>query len=253
LSRDWRADVRVIRAIAAVGLLQTMPAFYACAAPAVTAYHIVLSRRALAAGEQIEVRLEPPPPRGTLVDWDGAKRGGADLSSPYSRQAVYTAPFVIPAGTSPAVIRARLSGSEVGRISIVDNVELLPSAVPGTDDCLGPGQTFSTVEGTVVPDWNQAPRLEGVVVNMGDPEYPRGAANRGLTGMIPLRALICRTGHALVAYLETSYDDKMDPIEPDRELANAALAIVRARSFTPLKQGGAEVAGWIEVLVSFRQ
>src|SRR5207247_5298721 len=110
------------------------------------AYHIVLSRCAVGAGEQVEMRLLPPVPPGVRVSWPEAS-GRTELI--YS--AVYRAPYVIPVGTPPAKVGVGISGSGV-RTIVSTEIELVPGSVPGAEGCLGPGQTFSTATGTIVPD-----------------------------------------------------------------------------------------------------
>ena len=58
------------------------------APPGSDAYHIVLSRRAVAAGEWVDLRLAPPAPAGARVTWWVASgTSGIGLGAP-----VYRAP-----------------------------------------------------------------------------------------------------------------------------------------------------------------
>ncbi len=222
-------------------------------APATEAYHVVCARKALAAGEQVDVRLEPAPPPGTYIYWRTAEQIGMTPGAPEASRAVYTAPFVIPAGSPPAEIRVDLSGPQTGRIGFVGHVDLVPSALPGVPDCLASGQRYSTERGTIEPDGSTVTRVEGIVVHMADPEYPKIAISRGLTDVVPLRVLLCTSGRVLAAYPQTSYDNNREPIEHERVLTEAATTIIRSRTFAPLMRDSSPVAGWMHVHVAFRQ
>lgn len=222
-------------------------------APSLGAYHVACARRALSAGDQVEVKLEPAPPPGTRVYWRNAQQVGMNPAAVEACRAVYTAPFVIPAGSPPASIRVDLSGPETGRIGFTGQVDLEPSALPGTADCLGPGQSFSTDYGAIEPSDGQLfSRMEPVIVHMNDPEYPQVAVKRGLTDQVPVLALLCRSGRVLAAHLQNSYSDNREPIEREPALIEAALAITQSRTFAPVLRDGQPVAGWIHVDVAFR-
>ena len=232
---------------AALVLAQPVPA-----APAMQAYHVVFARQALAAGEQVDVRLEPAPPPGTSIFWRNAQQIGMNPASAGAARAVFTAPFVIPAGTPAVEIRVDLSGAQTGRVGFVGRIDLVPSAVPGSGDCLAPGQTYSADYGTLGPEGPPISRAEAVIVHMSDPEYPKSAVSRGLTDVVPLSVLLCTSGRVLAAYLLTSYGDNGLPIEHDRVLTDAAIPIARSRTFAPLLSDGTPIAGWIHVQVAFR-
>jgi hypothetical protein len=168
-------------------------------------------------------------------------------------RAVYTAPFVILPGSPPAEIHVDLSGAQTGRVGFVGRVDLVPSVLPHTADCLAADQTYSPDYGTIVSDGSTILRAEAVVVHMVDPEYPRAAVSRGLTDVVPLRVLLCTSGRVLAAYPQTSYDDNRQPIEHERILTEAAVAIASSRKFAPLLRDGTPAAGWIHVDVFFRQ
>ncbi len=221
-------------------------------APAMDAYHVVCARRALSAGEQVEVRLQPAPPPGTYIYWRNAQPIGMSPAADEAGKAVYTAPFVIRPGSPPAEIRVDLSGAQTGRVGFVGRVDLVPSVLPHSADCLGAGQTYSPDYGMIEPDGSTITRAEGVVVHTADPEYPRVAASRGLTDVIPLRVLLCTSGRVLAAYPLTTYDDHRQPIDHERVLTEAAVAVASSRTFVPLLRDGTPVAGWIHVHVAFR-
>jgi hypothetical protein len=212
------------------------------------AYHIVLSRQALRAGEQVEMKLLPPVPPGVRVMWPEAT-GKTHLI--YS--AVYRAPYVIPPGTPPARISVGISGAGI-RTTASTEITLLPSSVPGTEDCLGPGQSFSTTAGTIVPDYTYADELPQLIHSV-TPDYPRSALARGIEDTIPVVAMLCRTGHVLDAYSPPSYVNVGDlqPIERDPKLVEAAIAAVRQYVFAPAMQSGQAIAIWIHIPVAFRR
>src|SRR5262245_55272018 len=100
------------------------------------AYHVVCARRALSAGEQVEVRLEPAPPPGLYLDWRNAQQIGMSPAAAEADRAVYTAPFVIEPGSPSAEIRVDLSGAQTGRVGFVGRVDLVSSDLPHSADCL---------------------------------------------------------------------------------------------------------------------
>ncbi len=211
-------------------------------------YHIVLARRALSAGEEIEMRLLPPVPRGVFVSWPTAS--GTDQLI-YS--AKYRAPFVIPPGTPPARVSVGISAPG-WKTTVTEEIELLPSSVPGAEDCLGPGQSFSTAAGTIVPEYTPADVLPEVVHSVA-PDYPRSDWARGIEGTVPVRALLCRTGRVLAAYVLPRYarPGVLEPIPLDPKMAEAAVAAVRQYVFTPAIKSGQPMATWIDVPVPFRR
>ena len=221
-------------------------------APAFDAYHVVSAKRALSAGEQVEVRLEPAPPAGTSIYWRNAQQIGMSPVAAEAGRAVYTAPFVILPGSAPAEIRVDLSGAETGRVGFVGRVDLVPSVLPSSAECLASDQTYSPDYGTIEPGSSTITRADGVVVHMSDPEYPKVAVSRGLTDVVPLSVLLCTSGQVLAAYPLTSYDDNHQPIDHQRILTQAAVAIASSRTFAPLIRDGTPVAGWIHVHVAFR-
>src|SRR5262245_41443788 len=157
--------MKLLRLLTVVALGWGAPTW---AAPPLSAYHVVVPQKALSAGEQVEVRLEPAPPSGTYIYWRNA---GVLSGRLYSDDAIYTAPFVIAPGSPPADIRVDLSGAETGRVGFDGHVDLIPSSLPLSDECLGSGQSFSTDHGSIAPYGSTATenyfrRLEEVVVHM---------------------------------------------------------------------------------------
>lgn len=244
--------MKCVAALLGIASLTLVVAPRVLAAPPLHAYHVVCAKRALVAGGQVEVRLEPTPPPGTYIYWRTAEQIGRSPGAPEAGRAVFTAPFVIPAGSPPAEIRVDLSGPQTGRVGFVGHVDLIPSALPESADCLGRGQAYSSAYGTIEPDASTITRVEEVIVHMSDPQYPKVAVSRGLTDVVPVHVLLCTSGRVLAAYLLTSYDDNRQPIEHDRILTEAAVTVASSRTFAPLLRDGASVAGWMHLQVAFR-
>lgn len=235
----------VVVLLSAVGLLTA-----ATAAPAESgAYHLVLPRRALGAGERVGLKLVPPVPQGLRVNygvWVGTS--GIGLNPP-----VYRAPYVIHPGTPPAKVFASFSGQGV-RASVSTEIELRTGSVPGADDCLGPGQSYSTIWGDIEPGYMRLDVLPQLVHSVA-PEYPRSDFVRGVEDTIAIAALVCRSGRVLDAYARTRYRGTHDlqPIEDDAKLVEAALAAVRQYVFSPGMVSEHAVAEWVENVVVFRR
>lgn len=214
-------------------------------------YHLVVPRRAVGAGEQVELRLEPPAPAGLRVNWTVVGLGNhmAGLSLP-----LYRAPYVIPAGTPPAKVTVGLSGPGV-RIGVSAEIELQPGRLPGAEECLGPGETFSTVWGDIELTGNFYVDTLPELIHRVDPVYPRNEFERGRGDTLTVNALVCRSGHVLDAYAIPRYRDRNDrePIEADRRLADAAIAAVRQYLFHPAMSYGQPVAVWVATRVIFRR
>lgn len=241
--------MRLAKVICAYVLIQ--PAL-ALAAPPIDGvqYHIVLSRQSARAGEVVEMRLVPPVPVGVRVAWPEAS-GKTNLI--YS--ALYRAPFVIPPGTPPARVAVGISGQGF-KTSVSTEIELIPSSLPGSEDCLGPGQSFSTTAGTILPDYTPADELPELVHSV-DPVYPRTFQARRIEETVPVLVLVCRTGRVLDAYVPYSYKDIEDinnanPIERDPRLVDAALDAARQFIFKPAKKSGEAFATWVHTGVRFR-
>jgi hypothetical protein len=211
-------------------------------------YHIVVPRQALRAGESVELMLLPPVPPGVRVNWIEAT-GKTNLI--YS--ATYRAPYVIPPGTPPVTVGVGISGEGI-RTSVSTQITLLPSSVAGCEDCLGPGQSFSTTSGTLVPDNPGSVDEPPELIHRVDPAYPRSAEARGIEEGIVLRALVCRTGRVLDAYALPSFAHigDLQPIEKDPKLVEAAIAAVRQYVFKPAIKSGQAIAVWVGTVVKFQ-
>src|SRR2546426_717764 len=157
----------ILFSILAIASMGSAPCVSAAPSPS-TEYHIVLPRRAITAGERITLRLAPPPPTGVrLLWWVQEETAGTGLQ-PYG---VYTAPYIIPAGTPSAKVTAALTGSGIKK-SVQTEIQLVPGSLPGAEDCLGPGQVFSTV--TVGFDSGiTLPSSPVGLIHRVDPDYPR--------------------------------------------------------------------------------
>ena len=211
------------------------------------AYHIVLPRRAVGAGERVELRLEPPAPAGLTVNyWVSVGSSGLGMNP-------YRAPYVIPPGTPPATVSASFSGQGV-RASVSTEIELLPGSVPGAEDCLGPGQSFSRAYGTIVPEYTPLDVLPQLIHSV-EPEYPRSAFVRGIEDTIAFNALVCRSGRVLDAVALQRYRGTtvLQPIEDDPRLVEAAMAAVKQYVFSPGMAAGQPVAVWVGTQVVFRR
>jgi hypothetical protein len=211
-------------------------------------FHIVLSRKALRAGEQVEMKLLPPVPPGVRASWHSAT--GKEQLTYYS---TYRAPYVIPAGAPPATVRVSLSGLGI-KTTLSAEIELLPSSIADADSCLGPNQSFSMTGAGLVPDFVFVDDLPNVLQHVA-PAYPKDALVRGLEDTIPIQALVCRTGRVLDAYALESYanTDDVHPVEHDPKLVEAAIAAVRQYIFSPARKDGQAMAVWVMVPVAFRR
>lgn len=240
-----RPRALILIACASLGSLAAQPAM---SAPAESGpYHIVLPKRALHAGETVEFKLVPPPPAGVRVNGITISTGNGQ---PHG---VYRAPYVVAPGTPPALVTVSISGSGI-KASVTAEIELLPGSVPGTEDCLGPGQSFSTDAAGIAPDYIALDELPEVI-HIVEPEYPRSAFTRGIEDTIHVRMLVCRSGRVLDAYALPSYRDlgpNPEPVEHDPKLVEAALAATRQYVFSPGIVNGHAVAVMVVTAVAFR-
>lgn len=228
--------------------VSSAPAVLSAAPRESDAYHIVFAQRPVSAGERVELRLAPPVPEGVRLHW-----GIASGTMGYGiEQGIYRAPYVIPPGTPPVTVTAALSGPGI-RTAVTAQIELLPSSIPGAADCLGPGQSFSPVLGTIEPGYTYSDELPELISRV-EPDYPRSAFVRGIEDTIPISVLVCRSGRVLDAYALTSFLDLRDmvPVEHDPKLVEAALAAARQYVFKPALVQGQPIATWVHVPVSFR-
>lgn len=213
------------------------------------AYHIVVPHRALRAGERVRYRIEPPPPADARVTHGVAVELGRDgRLSP-----VYQAPFVIPPGTPPARVSISFSGP-TERFTASAEIELLPGSVAGAEDCLGPGQSFSTTSGTIEPDYIQLDELPEIIHRV-EPDYPRSAYVRGVEDTLSVKLLVCRSGRVLDARVLARYRDRtsLEPVEQDPKLVEAAEAAALQFVCKPGRVSGQAVAVWVHTPIVFRR
>src|SRR5262245_47297832 len=99
-----------------LSIATVLPAAIVAAAPPTDPYHLVMSRRVLSAGEDIQFRVEPSPPPGVVVHYSGGSPTSGFVSGRYR------APYVIPVGCPPATVTATLSGAGI-KTSVTAQVE----------------------------------------------------------------------------------------------------------------------------------
>ena len=216
------------------------------ASSASVAYEIVLSRPAAAAGDHIEMTLSPPAPRGIRVKWFvGSGASGLGLDQP-----VYRAPYRILPGAPPVTVSAAFTSGGANTL-VTAEIELVPGFLPA-EDCLGPGQEFSSVIGDIEPNYSQFDELPKILERV-EPQLARGAGRRGVRDTIPVRALVCRSGRVLDAVVPPIYRDPQDarPIQRDARLVEAAVAAVRQFVFKPAEVAGQPIAFWVNVPIVF--
>jgi hypothetical protein len=133
-------------------------------------------------------------------------------------------------------------------------IELAPGTAPGAEDCLGPGQSFTSTHGDFdsehgLPD--ELPQL----VQRAAPEYPRSALARGVEDTITVIALVCRSGRVLDAYVPPGFVSLHPevPIERDPKLVQAAIAAAMQFGFRPARVAGEPIATWVGVSVPFAE
>jgi len=207
-------------------------------------YRIVLSQPRAGAGEDVFLTIVPPPDPGVHVRW----RNAIDRHTAPG-EATYNAPFVIAQGAAPARIEARISGPNFETTTSAD-IKLLPGSADGSDECLGPGQSYSAESGTMEPDerpLDRAPEFIG----SADPFYPPGEAFKSMGDTIVVSVLVCRTGRVMSAYAVPTYAGPFDsdPIPHDPVMVDAALLAVRKYMFMPAWREGQTVAAWTSVRV----
>lgn len=222
----------------------------AAAAPPVSQahYHIVVSRQTLGAGEHADLKLEPPVPAGVRVHWESPVDAGGSNSA----TATYRAPFVIAPSAPPVTITVSIGDKRDGS-SASTVIALNESQAQGSEECLGPGQSFSTTSADIVPHYTFADDLPEAIRRV-DPEYAKSARSRGATQTIMVNALVCRSGEVLDAYPADSFTNPGDsqPIEHDPKLVAAAVDAVRRYVFKPAVASGHPIAVWVVVPVKFK-
>jgi TonB family protein len=198
--------------------------------------------RPLQAGEVVEFRIEPPLPDGVRAGWSASRRNVSARVAAH-----YTAPYIVEAGASPVTITATLYGPDRSEPTTSIQIHLLPGAVAGAEECLGPGQSFSPVAG-VFPDYVYVGELPEAIHRV-DAEIPRSPSARGVEQVIVVRAFVCRTGKVIDAYAPEVIRNPPEPNDP--KLTAAALAAVRRWEFKPARLQGEAVAVVVDVPIRF--
>jgi hypothetical protein len=213
-------------------------------AAAAPSYHIVLSQPRAGAGEDVFLSIVPPPDPGVRVRW----RNAVDRHMTPG-EATYNAPFVIVPGAPPARVEASISGPGFQTIAAAD-IKLLPGSAEGSDECLGPGQSYSPEAGTMEPDERPLDRAPEYI-GSADPFYPPGESFRAMDDTILVSVLVCRTGRVISAFAVPTYASPFDrdPVPHDPVMVDAALIAVRKYMFMPASRDGQPVAAWTAVRV----
>ncbi len=117
-----------------------------------------------------------------------------------------------------------------------ETLRLAEGSVPGAESCLGPGQKWS--DGGRDFDQTLSTDDIGELLVRVEPQYPASARARGITGTVPVLALVCRTGRVLDARVP-----QMDPAQPElAPLHEAALEAARQCVFRAPTISGQPVA-----------
>jgi len=248
VTRRLRSRATSIVLAASCALASVAGSWVAVATGAPVAYRLQPSRRVASAGEHVELRLSPPAPRGIRVKWFvGSGERGLELDQP-----VYRAPYLILPATPPVTVSAAFSDGRRNTL-VTAVVELLPSDLEATEDCLGPGQEFSSVVGDIEPNYSEFEEPPKILERV-EPQLAQGVPARGVRDTIPVRALVCRSGRVLDALVPPIYRDPSDPrpIARDERLVEAAVAAVRHFVFKPAVVAGQPIAFWVNVPIVFR-
>lgn len=226
----------VRRPAALAAALVSVLATAASAAPAPEAYHIVSHRVPLRAGEHAFIRISPEPPAGVLEVIYVTTAGGRTQSL----VGPYRAPYVIEAGTPPVQVTAVLTG-EGWRREAKSTIELVPSSVLGSADCLGPGQTF-------LPEYGDIAGPAGELSDMPVLLYPVTAKLPGYAGTVVVRTLVCRSGRVIDAVVPPGMvgDPRVRESMRDARVLEVAENAARKALF-----GRGRAAAWLEIPVSF--
>jgi TonB family protein len=118
-------------------------------------------------------------------------------------------------------------------------IELSTGAVPGAEDCLGPGQSWD--ENGRTPTYVQVDELPEAITRV-QPEYSKSMQARGLSGGLIVNALVCRSGRVLDASAQWGRDRTPIP-----ELEAAAVAAAKQWVFKPGAVGGQPVATFVAI------
>jgi len=209
-------------------------------------YHIVVPSRPIQPGETVLLRLEPEPPPDVWVFWRIIPIEGLQRNWVARR---YRAPYVVSPGHPPVAISVGLSKGD-WKQTVTTELDLASGSVPGSEDCLGSGQTFSETSGdldirSAYCSLEDDPRL----IHAVEPDYPQSSLVRGSEATITVHILVCKTGRVLDAYAPSVYRGlPLDVVERDPKLVEAAVNAAKRYEFAP----GA-CAAWVSVGVRFHR
>ena len=215
------------------------------AVPREEAAHLVVERRALRPLEGMVVRLRPVPPADVEVRW----RGGSRIPSTRG-ETWYQAPYVVTPERASARIVAILARGK-NQVEVETTIALEPGAVPGTEECLGPGQSFSPDGPDILPPYtpfDEFPRI----VQRAEPRVPPGHEPRDGDVTITLHVLLCRTGRVLDAWAPAIHGQPGGiPREQDPRLVAAAIEAALQYEFEPARAAGEPIAVWMVLPLRF--
>jgi len=233
--------VTAIGLIAGVGALACLvgPTRTEAAAPTLP-HHIVGPSRTIEPGETVDLRLAPPvegDPR--RISWRVVSGSGV------ASRGRYSAPFIVTQEWTRATLRVvRKDDAGVLETIAEETLRLHAGAVPGADACLGPGQRWD--EGGRGFVQTESTDDIASVLATAQPEYPAQARARGISGVVPVHALVCRSGRVLHAWIPAT-----DPPQPELEILHeAALEAARRYAWRPPTIAGQPVA--FHAAMSFR-
>lgn len=181
-------------------------------APAsVTAHHIAGPSRPIAPGSTVELHLAPP--------YRGAPRRVAwfVVTGPgVASRDGYAAPYIVSPGATLVTLRV-VAKNDIGELETLaeETLRLVEGTVPGAESCLGPGQIWAKGG----RDFDQTLSTDDIaeVLVPAEPGYPAAARARGIEGIVPVHALVCRTGRVLDAWIPPT-----DPPHPELAILHEA-------------------------------
>lgn len=215
------------------------------AIPKEEAVHLVVTHRALRPLEGTVVRLRPVPPADVEVRW----RGGSRIPSTRG-QTWYQAPYVVTPERAFARVVAILARGR-DEVEVETTIALEPGAVPGAEDCLGPGQSYSPDGPDILPQHtplDEFPRL----IRRVEPRVSPGHAPRDGDVTIILHVLLCRTGRVLDAWAPAIHGQPDGiPQEQDPQFVAAAIEAALQYEFEPARAAGEPIAVWMALPLRF--
>jgi hypothetical protein len=134
------------------------------------------------------------------------------------------------------------------RTTVHAEIPLVPGSVDGSDECLGPGQSYSPATGSMVPDERPLDMLPQLIGSIA-PYHPTSDQVRAAGDTLLLRVLVCRTGRVLTAHLLPTFAGPFDPrpVAHDPATVEAAIMEMRQYLFMPAYRAGQPVAAWVSM------